>query len=276
MLIVESTTDISTPTGVMRLHWFVPTMPGWQPGRGKFAGIVVYSEIYQVTEPIKRFCRTVSGQGYIVAAPEIYHEHEPAGTALPYDNPGTDRGNALKVAKPVTSYDSDAKAAINALVEHPQCTGAVGVAGICVGGHLAYRACLDSRVRCAALIEPTDIHSGSLGKGGDDSLAKMADVKKSGAELVWIFGHLDNHIPHEGRTTIRTALQKHEIPHTFVELHSVQHAFIRDELSKGRYDPAMAAAAMGIVWELFSRRLRVEWEVERDEREKGSRGKASL
>ncbi|KAJ3338018.1 hypothetical protein HDU93_010084 [Gonapodya sp. JEL0774] len=298
MIILESSTDISTPSGSMRIHWFTPSMPGWKAGKGRFAGVVVYSEIYAVTEPIKRFCRLVCGQGYLVAAPEIYHEFIPAGTPLTYDDAGTEKGNALKIEKPLSSYDGDAKAVIDAIAAHPQCTGAIGVSGlvgsstfvlvhvsekvsppvclwhvsdltvepgICIGGHLAYRACFDHRVRCGALIEPTDIHSGTLGKGkNDDSLARMADIKT--AELLLVFGHSDNHIPHEGRTAIRNALHKHKIPNTFLELHSVQHAFIRDELSKGRYDPAMAAASFGLVWELFSRKLRVEWEAERDER----------
>jgi len=273
MLILESFKDLSTSKGPMRVYWFAPSLPGWAPGRGKFAGIVVWSEIYQVTEPIKRFCRMVAGQGYLVAAAEIYHEFEQPGTPFAYDDEGTDKGNRYKIEKDLNQYDEDRKLVLDAMDAHPQCNGSIGVAGICIGGHLAYRSCFDPRVRAGALIEPTDIHIQGLGKGKkDDSLARMGEIK---AELVMIFGHGDNHIPADGRTLIRTALHKHKVPHTFVELHNVQHAFIRDELSKGRYDPAMAQAAFGIIWECFSRRLRVEWDVEMSERAK-SGSRASL
>lgn len=37
-----------------------------------------------------------------------------------------------------------------------------------------------------------------------------------------------------------------------------QHAFIRDELSKGRYDPAITKACFEILLELFGRTLKVD------------------
>ncbi len=50
----------------------------------------------------------LSGNGYLVAVPEVYHEFEPAGTVLAYDQAGSDRGNELKYAKELASYDEDA------------------------------------------------------------------------------------------------------------------------------------------------------------------------
>jgi dienelactone hydrolase len=64
----------------------------------RFPGVVLFSEIYQVTGPVARFARQIAGHGYIVAAPSSYHEFvgpEP----LTYDVPGTDLGNELKVKK---------------------------------------------------------------------------------------------------------------------------------------------------------------------------------
>ena len=37
----------------------------------------------------------MAGQGYLVAVPEVYHEYEPLGTVLNYDQVGTDRGNEV-------------------------------------------------------------------------------------------------------------------------------------------------------------------------------------
>jgi len=41
---------------------------------------LMYSEIFQVTGPIRRTAAMLAGHGFIVACPEIYHELEPAGS----------------------------------------------------------------------------------------------------------------------------------------------------------------------------------------------------
>src|SRR5262245_29168155 len=96
--------DLDTPSGSMRTFVSRPAAPG------KYPGIVLFSEIFQVTGPIRRTAALLAGHGFVVAAPEIFHEFEPAGTALAYDSAGADRGNWCKVNKPLASYDADARA----------------------------------------------------------------------------------------------------------------------------------------------------------------------
>jgi dienelactone hydrolase len=49
---------------------------------------------------------------------------------------------------------------------------------MCLGGHLAFRAALDPRVRAAVCYFATDIHSHSLGEGeNDDSLERAGEIK---------------------------------------------------------------------------------------------------
>lgn len=49
---------------------------------------------------------------------------------------------------------------------------------MCLGGHLAYRCALDSRVKAAVCYFATDIHSKTLAAGkNDDSLARTGDIK---------------------------------------------------------------------------------------------------
>jgi carboxymethylenebutenolidase len=245
MIIQTEIADISvSDSGTMRLHVFRPVADG------RFPGILFFSEIYQVTGPIRRLAAMIAGQGYCVAVPEVYHEYEPAGTVLEYDEPGTARGNALKIAKPVAAFDADARAALAFLRAHSACTGRLGTIGVCLGGHLAYRAALDPSVSAAACFYATDIHSGTLGEGrSDDSLARMAELK---AEALFVWGRQDPHVPFAGREIIRARLE--EVGATY-EWHEVNaaHAFLRDE--GPRYDPALFLQSIGWALALFQRRL---------------------
>jgi carboxymethylenebutenolidase len=236
--------DIPTRAGLMRTYIFRPAAPG------KYPGVVLYSEIFQITEPIRRAAAMLAAHGYLVAAPEIYHELEPAGTVLPYDQAGADRGNAHKITKEISSYDDDARAALGYLKTHDSCTGRLGVMGICIGGHLAFRAAMNSDVLAAACFYATDIHKRSLGKGmKDNSLERAGEIR---GELLHIWGRQDPHIPLEGRNLIKARLEEVGARFTWHEFNGA-HAFMRDE--GPRYDPALSRLCWDLVLELFHRRL---------------------
>src|SRR5271168_1762871 len=107
----------------------------------------------------------VAGQGYLVVMPEVYHEYEPPGRVLRYDQAGTDRGNALKTTKTIAGFDADANLGLAFLARNAACNGRLATMGVCLGGHLAYRAAHDPSVCAAACFYATDIHSGTLGAG---------------------------------------------------------------------------------------------------------------
>ncbi|DAA79437.1 carboxymethylenebutenolidase [Trichophyton mentagrophytes] len=256
MLVKESTHDVKTTVageGQMRIYVFHPTIPGYPSA--KFPGVVVFSEIYQVTGPVARFARMIAGQGYICAAPSSYHEFT-GPEPLQYNAEDTDNGNKWKITKKLAAYDEDARLCVDYLLSLPTCNGRVGATGMCLGGHLAYRCALDSRIQAAVCYFATDIHSHSLGEGkNDDSLQRAGDIK---GELVMIFGKNDNHVPAPGRDLIRSTLHEKGVCFSFYEAAWAQHAFIRDELSKGRYDPALTKVCAEMMFEVFGRTLKVE------------------
>jgi carboxymethylenebutenolidase len=236
--------DLATPSGAMRTQVFRPV------AAGKYPGLVLFSEIFQITWPIRRAAAMLAGHGYMVAVPEIYHEMEPAGTVLAYDQAGADRGNACKIAKPISAYDDDARAALEFLRGHVACTGRLGVVGICIGGHLAFRAAMNAEVLAAACFYATDLHSHSLGLGkNDNSLERIGEIR---GELLHIWGRQDPHIPLEGRNLIKARLEAAGTRFTWHEFNGA-HAFLRDE--GPRYDPELARQCWGLVLDLFQRRL---------------------
>lgn len=251
-LIEKSYVDLDTPTGKMRTFVIKPTAPG------KYPGILFFSEIFQVTGPIMRSAQIMAGHGFIVAIPEIYHEYEQPGTPFDYDSPtpainGVDRGNELKITKPIPAYDSDSKACVEFLQRHPDCTGAVGTMGFCIGGHLAFRAAMNRGVRAAACFYATDLHKGSLGYGmNDDSLARIDELAAAGTEMCMIWGRQDPHVPVDGRARVYAEMVTRRANFTWHEFNG-QHAFMRDE--GHRYDPELAMQCYRMCVELFKRKL---------------------
>lgn len=80
--------------------------------------------------------------------------------------------------KMLTAYDEDARLSVDYLLSLPTCNGRVGATGMCLGGHLAYRCALDTRVKAAVCYFATDIHSKTLARGkNDDSLERAGDIK---------------------------------------------------------------------------------------------------
>ena len=228
----------------MRTYVYRPVAPGSYPG------IVLFSEIFQQTGPIKRAAALYAGHGFIVVVPEIYHELEAAGTVLAYDQAGADRGNQDKTTKKLESYDEDAKSCITYLQSRPDCTGDLGTIGICIGGHLAFRCAFNPEIKACVCFYATDIHKKGLGAGtNDDSLLRCGEIK---GELKMIWGKQDPHIPPEGRALIYKNLSEKNVNFTWHEFNG-QHAFMRDE--GPRYDPELALHCYSLALGLLKRKL---------------------
>ncbi len=248
MIVCDASLDLPTPTGPMRTYVYAPSVPHGPPRRDP--GLVLYSEIFQQTAPVRRLAVQFASLGYLVMVPEVYHSHEPPGTVLGYDEAGKSKGNAYKQIIPLTVFDDDAQVVLTALREHPACNGRLGAVGICLGGHLAFRAALQPEVRAAACFYPTDLHTGTLGAGGNaDSLRRAGEIR---GELLLVFGRQDPHVPGEGRRCIYEALDRAGVWFTWHEFNSA-HAFLRDEGE--RYDPAVAHLCLALAADLFRRCL---------------------
>jgi carboxymethylenebutenolidase len=239
--------DLDTPTGFMRTHVYTPVPPA---GARRYPGLLLYPEIYQQTAPIARLSMFFAGHGYVVMAPEIYHEHEPPGTVLAYDKAGTDKGNDYKARTKLSTLDDDAAVMIRALAADPACTGRIGAVGVCLGGHLAFRAALRPEILAAGCFYPTDLQGGILGEGRcGDTLARAGEIP---GELAMVWGRQDPHIPDAARAGIYRALVEAGRSFTWHEFNA-QHAFMRDE--GPRYDPEATRLGLGIALALFQRTL---------------------
>jgi carboxymethylenebutenolidase len=246
MQITTKDADIRVDGSVMRLYLAAPK------GDGKFPGILLYSEIFQLTGPIRRSAERLAGHGFVVAAPEIYHRIERPGVVIPYDDIGRMWGMEDSLKTAVAEFDADAKGTLDYLAGHPQVVpNKLGAMGFCIGGHLAFRAALDRRVSATVCCYPTGVHNGKLGRDPDSgTLARINDIQ---GEMLVVFGENDPHVPAEGRKTVIGALAASRVKHT-IRMSPGEHAFMRDE--GARYDPAAAdavwAEAIGMFHRVFS------------------------
>lgn len=245
MLIQNHQVDLETPTGTMRVYVYRPV------NEGKYPAILLYSEIFQQTGPIRRSAQIMAGHGFAVLVPEVFHELNPIGTVLEYDDAGRDKGNADKLAKTLEAHDTDTRAMADYLKTQSWYSGKLGAMGFCLGGGLAYRAALHPEVLATSCFYATDIHSGlTPSSPGNESLTRTGEIK---GELQMIWGKQDPHIPAEGRAKVHANLVAHGVNFTWHEVNGV-HAFMRDE--GDRYDAELQLWGYQTALGLFQRCLR--------------------
>ncbi len=242
--LTETFTDLQTSRGAMRLHSFLPQ------GDGPFPAVIFYSEIFQVTGPIRRMAAALAGEGYWVVVPEVYHEFEPLGSVLAYDQAGSDRGNELKYSKELASYDEDVDVTVKYLLGHECCTGRIASFGVCLGGHLALRAGFHDGIPAVVAFYPTDVHTATLGAGKSDNTLKR--IGEMNASLLFVFGRQDPHIPKEGREMIHCALEETGADFEWHEFNAA-HAFLRDE--GPRYNPALARVCQSLMLRFLAEKI---------------------
>ena len=249
MLIQNDTIDLETPTGTMRCYIYRPKDTN-ETSRKQFPAIILYSEIFQQTSPIRRSAQIMAGHGFVVIVPEVFHELNPIGTVLGYDDAGRDKGNEDKVTKYLEAHDSDTQTMINYLRTLTYCSGKIGAMGFCLGGGLAYRAAINPAILATSCFYATDIHSGlTPSKKGNESLTRTNEIK---GELQMIWGKQDPHIPAEGRAKVYQNLVTNNVNFTWHEFNGV-HAFMRDE--GDRYDAELQLLGYQMAIGLFRRIL---------------------
>ena len=245
MQIIQESVMLDTPTGKMRAVVHRPTESGQYPG------LLFYSEIFQLTGPILRSAAMIAGHGYVVVAPEVYHDHLPAGTVLKYDDNDKETGNRLKKETTMESFDQGAQAVIDYLEKDQQCSGRLASMGFCLGGHLAFRAALHPRIKAGVCFYATDIHSSTLGKNQPcDTFQRIKEIQ---GEMLMIWGRQDPHIPPEGRLKVYEKMTQEKLNFAWHEFNGA-HAFMRDE--GDRYNPSLARQCYGLAVDMLDRVLK--------------------
>ncbi len=222
MQITTRDVDLRADNSLMRTYVAAPRQPG------RYPGILLYSEIFQLTGPIVRACHRLAGYGFVVAAPEIYHRIERPGTVMAYDDIGRIWGNDDAARTQSAEFDADCQAVLEWLNKQENVSpGQLGAMGFCIGGHLAFRAALQSEIKAAVCCYPTNLHDGHIGGGPADAgtLQRAGEIE---GEILVVFGEGDPHIPEAGRRKIAEQLKSSGAKHRILS-YPGEHAFMRDE-----------------------------------------------
>ena len=257
MLVREEQVDKITRYGKNPLHIFI-----WTPfianyPRAQFPGVILFSEIYQVTETVRRLAKRIASHGYIVISPSLFHNFV-SSEPLPFDNQGNESVNDYKIQKPLDSYDEDIEICCEKLCEMATFDGrGIGATGMCLGGHLAFRSLLNAKVCCATCFSPTDIDSKTLGFGmNDNTLARVTREVGPSKELLLVFGTDSIKIGSKGRDLIRENLRSNGIKFSILELMDTDTNFISDERDNDSFNPVLSECCFSLMFEQFNRRLK--------------------
>lgn len=183
------------------------------PASGSGPGIVLLQEIFGVNATIREIADYYAEEGYVVLAPDLFWRQEP-GIELGYGPEEWQRAFGFYQGFDQDLGIEDIAAAIETLRSRPECTGAVGALGFCLGARLAYlTAC-----RC-----DVDAAVGYYGMGIENHLDEAVNIR---GRLVLHFAEQDEYCPAAARQEIQAALGERDA----IELYlypGVDHAFAR-------------------------------------------------
>jgi carboxymethylenebutenolidase len=203
-------------------------------------GVVLYTDIFQLTESTLRTARRLASYGFVVCVPEIYPRGGLAGVALPFDDAGKTAGAGGAAATTTAQFDSDRAAVLDYLEGRPDVATLHSV-GFCIGGHLAFRAAFDARVRATVCFYPTGLHDGAL--GADPDAGSLAQARSIQGRLMIVFGSQDPHVPPDARIEVLTGIYAAGLDDAEVHVYAGgEHAFMRDV--GPRHDPELSDLAL--------------------------------
>ncbi len=185
------------------------------PSAGTGPGLVLFQEIFGVTEYIRSRAQDLAGLGYVVAVPETYWRL--GAPVLPEGMEHLEEAMGAASSLDWEATVADAVAATRALRERPEVVGDTGVMGFCFGGGLAW-AC------AAALTSEGEAPAVLVAYYGSQipELLHLAERIRSPQLHHW--GEADQFIPAEGVAAVEAAVAS-RAGSTFARYDGAGHAF---------------------------------------------------
>jgi len=173
-------------------------------GRGPWPGVVLVHEAYGVNEVMRRQVAHVASLGYLALMPDLYSQ-------------GGARRCLAATFRALRSGEGrafvDIGSARAALAARPDCTGAVGILGFCLGGGFALAAATR--------------HGFSAASANYGMLPKDLDALAGACPVVGSYGGRDRSL-RGAAATLERVLAEHAVPHDVKEYPTAGHSFLND------------------------------------------------
>jgi carboxymethylenebutenolidase len=163
------------------------------PECGYGPGIVLCQEIFGVNARMREVAERFAEEGYVVVVPDLFWRLEPR-VELGYDDADFERALALgrRLDSPLAVADIAATASV--LRSLPECRGAVGALGYCLGGRLVALAAASGVVDCAVSY---------YGVGLENDLEALSAIE---VPMVFHVAGQDRHVSAEASSAVAGAL----------------------------------------------------------------------
>ena len=179
----------------LNAHASIPTQPNGH-------AVIVLQEIFGVTKPIRGIADRFAEDGYLAFAPDLFWRAQP-GIELSHSKEDIARAFGLLKGYSDENAMDDVSSTARHIRSLPGFSGKVAVAGMCLGGMLAYLAAMGNDVDAAV---------GYYGVGIEKKLDRMALIR---VPLQLHFGDRDPYVPAAARDAIAEALA----PNPLVEIY---------------------------------------------------------
>lgn len=180
----------------------VPVPTGAAPG--PWPGVVVIHEALGATDDMHEQCDWFAAAGYLALMPDLY-QGKPMIRCV--------RGAVRQLFAQRGPIFDQLESARAALAAHPDCTGAVGVAGYCLGGGFALL------LAGAGGYDAAAVNYGELPRNLDEVLAGSCPIVAS-------YGGRDGLVRGPAAATLTTALDRAGVPNDVKHYPPARHAFI--------------------------------------------------
>ncbi len=208
---------------VMRVFTARPLGPDRAPG------LIVFQEIFGVNGHIREVVERFAREGFVVAAPELFHRTAP-GFDSPYGDVAPGRAEAAQMT--LGGLEADCKALAGWFNADRQASGlALGAVGYCMGGRISFLANTMLPLACAI-----SYYGGTIPNHLDR-------VPKLAGPQLFFWGGLDTAITWEQRPQVIEALKAAGKPFIEMVVSDAHHGFNCDRRPQ-HFSPEASRLAM--------------------------------
>lgn len=219
-----------TQNGLMDIYVASPV------SKEKVPVVIVLMEAFGVNSHIRSVCDRLAAEGYLAAAPDLYHRE---GRRIEVDY--ADRKLITPLLGKLTNQTiiQDVRNTINFLEDLPAAnTQVVNTIGFCVGGFASVLSASKLKIeKMISFYGGGMVHSRE-GMGLAPILTDMAAIK---SKCLFFFGGQDASISHEDIGTVEKKLTSSKVKFEVVIFEKSDHGFFCDE--RKSYDPESAKVA---------------------------------